>query len=232
MLVFAHRGDSVHGPENTLNAFSLALQHNIDGIELDVHQCLDNWAVIHDSRLERTTNGQGLVTQYSMQSLQRLDGGQGEVIPSLWDVLSLVRGQTSVNIEVKGARDVSLLIPLLEKAQLELRFTQQQLIVSSFNHHWLQTLKQLKPDLVIGALTASLSLDYAHYASQLNAAYACISQDVVTKEFVEQAHAKGLKVLVYTVDLPEEIQAAYALGVDGIFTNDPALAKNVIQRLE
>ena len=100
--------------------------------------------------------------------------------------------------------------------------------MSSFNHHWLAQLKHDHPQQRIGALTTSCPLSYAQFASELNAWSVHIDVDFVTQEFVDDAHQRGLKVLVFTVDEPDDMVSLQAMGVDGIFTNHPALARSVL----
>ena len=110
-------------------------------------------------------------------------------------------------------------------------FSAEQLIVSSFNHHWLKQLKDDHPDQLIGALTTNCPLNYAEFASNLNAWAVHIDVDFVTQDFVDDAHRRGLKVLVFTVDEPQDMFDLRAMGVDGIFTNHPTLARNVLNGL-
>ena len=107
--VFAHRGASQYAPENTLEAFRLAMEQGAEGIELDVHLSADGeLVVIHDEELERTTNGQGLVKDHTLAQLQALradnhmPGFEAARIPALRQVLELVRPSSmQVNIELK-----------------------------------------------------------------------------------------------------------------------------------
>ncbi len=92
MLIFAHRGASADAPENTLLAIEKALAQGADGIEIDVHQTGDDLVVIHDRWLHRTTNGQGQLQDYSLAELKLLDAGQGQQIPTLWQVMQLDDG--------------------------------------------------------------------------------------------------------------------------------------------
>ncbi|MCY4114108.1 MAG: glycerophosphodiester phosphodiesterase family protein [Chloroflexi bacterium] len=109
-LVIAHRGDTVAAPENTLPAFAAAIEAGADGIELDVHPSRDGALVVHhDYYLDRTTDGAGLVGDYTLAELQALDAGSwfdekfaGERIPTLEDVLGLAGGRVRLEIELKG----------------------------------------------------------------------------------------------------------------------------------
>ncbi|MFQ3288353.1 MAG: glycerophosphoryl diester phosphodiesterase, partial [Alteromonadaceae bacterium] len=104
MKVIAHRGASGEYPENTLLAFSEAIKQLADGIELDIqYHYSNNFVLLHDNDLQKTTNGKGSVNDYSLGDLQQLDAGLGEFIPTLHQALELINGDCFVNIEVKTA---------------------------------------------------------------------------------------------------------------------------------
>ncbi|GAB3013465.1 glycerophosphodiester phosphodiesterase [Bowmanella dokdonensis] len=221
MLVIAHRGASAVAPENTLLAMQMAINMGVDGIEIDVHEVEDEHLVIHDRWLHRTTQVRGRLTDFSLARLRELDAGQGQRIPTLWEVMQEVRGQCSLNIELKGVTHVIPILRLLDKAVQELGFDYSQLLLSSFNHHLLFEIKQIRPELLTGALTASCPLDYAAFAHTLQAFSIHIYLDFVNPAFVADAKDKGLQVYVYTVDEVEDMDMLRAWGVDGIFTNMP-----------
>lgn len=225
MQIIAHRGASGEYPENTLLAFTQAIKQGADAIELDVFAVENTLIVIHDAKLERTTNGQGSIYQHSLAELARVDAGRGEHIPSLWQVLQLVQGKCWLNIELKGANTLQPLLKLLDRAQTELAFDLSTLLISSFNHQLLAALKTARPTIRIGALTACIPLHYAAFASELAAEAVHCDAGFIDESMVKDAKARGLKVYVYTVDTAAELQQMQQLGVDGIFTNYPAKSR-------
>ena len=119
-LIIGHRGASAAAPENTLAAFALAQAQGADGIELDVQLSADGWPVVmHDSKLERTTNGQGRVQQLSLAQLQELDAGQGQTIPTLDEVFETLGPNFLYNVELKTAafRDDGLAAAVADRIQ-------------------------------------------------------------------------------------------------------------------
>lgn len=226
MQIIAHRGASGSYPENTLLAIEQALMAKADGIEIDVF-CVENeLVVIHDEDVSRTTNGKGLLQNFTLKQLQQLDAGAGEQVPTLWQVLQQVNNQTLLNIELKGADTAEPLVQLLKKAETELGTEPDKLLISSFNHHLLKQIKKLRPDLKLGALTASLPLDYAAFAAELEAWSVNCDKGFINKAMVQDAHQRGLKVLVYTVNDAVTAARMRQLGVDGIFCNFPLEAKS------
>lgn len=224
MKIFAHRGISGHYPENTLLAIRAALEQQIFGIEIDVYAHQGELIVIHDRQLKRTTNVTGNIEDYSAAALQLLDAGRGERIPTLWQVLQLVANQAVLNIELKGHDTAPLLLSTLQRASTELATDETKLLISSFHHPLLQQVKQQRPSLAIGALTACIPLNYCQFASELGAVSVHCDRAFVDAAMVQDAHQRGLEVFVYTVNDQREALRLQAMGVDGIFCNYPAEA--------
>ncbi len=231
MLIFAHRGASGVEPENTLRAISAALDAEVDGIEIDIYQVDGKLFVIHDRWLHRTTTGKGQIFHHSYEHLRSLDAGKGEAIPTLDEMLTLVAGQCTINIELKGVSDINLLFSYLDDAITTSKLRAENILLSSFNHHLLDNIKQQRPEFFLGALIACYPLEYAKFAEQLNAYSIHINVNFISQHFVADAHKRGLKVFVYTVDEFEDIDAMKALGVDGVFSNFPAQAKKYLADL-
>lgn len=229
MLIFAHRGASADAPENTLLAIDKALTQQADGVEIDVYQLGNDLVVIHDRWVSRTTNGNRLLSDYTLEELQTLDAGQGQFVPTLWQVLQRVHGQCLINIEVKGVDDVSLVNVCINKAISQLDFKPEQFIVSSFNHHLLLAFKSIAPSIKVGALTGSNPVGYARFAEDLQAYSVNAEISFVDKAFVVDAHSRGLKMFVYTVDEPQDLFRLQSWGVDAVFSNGPAKAKLALE---
>jgi glycerophosphoryl diester phosphodiesterase len=229
MLIFAHRGASGTEPENTLRAIKAALAMDIDGIEIDIYEADKKLFVIHDRWLHRTITGIGKIDQHNTEYLQSLDAGLGERIPTLDEVLLLVAGKCIINIELKGINNISLLFSYIDNAINNSVLTIDNILLSSFNHPLLYNIHQQRPEFTIGAITACIPLEYAKFAKRLNANSVHIDINFINQIFVEDAHKRGLKVFVYTVDEYDDIQAMQMLGVDGIFSNFPSKIKPYIR---
>lgn len=230
MQIFAHRGASGNYPENTPSAITAALQAQVDGIELDVQSCADDFVIIHDSWLDRTTNGNGRVVDTPFSEIAKLDAGEGQQVLNLQQVLELIGTQTQINLELKHTFGLDKLVQILEQNVAEGIIEREQLLLSSFDHHQLKWLKQNLPWVKIGALTASIPLNYAYFAENLHAYSVHLDKNFINHEFVADAKQRGLKVMTYTVDKQQEIEEMQNLGVDGIFTNYPCYAKMILSR--
>jgi glycerophosphoryl diester phosphodiesterase len=112
--VIAHRGAAGLHPENTMAAFAAALETGADGLECDVQVSADGRpVVIHDSTVDRTTNGSGAVSGLTLEELRRLDAGGGEKIPTMAELLEMCRGRTLLTIEFKTLEGISPTLRLL-----------------------------------------------------------------------------------------------------------------------
>lgn len=221
MQIIAHRGASGLAPENTLKAIRLALTLGAQAIEIDVQRADGELWVFHDRRLERCTDGRGVLTAQSRAYLAGLDAGEGEPIPTLWQVMEAIAGKAELHIELKGAQTADEVARLTRRAEAELGFVPTQWVVSSFHHPELARFAALRPEIRLGALTATIPLTLAAFAAELGAWSLNCDLDFVDEALVMDAHRRGLKVLVYTVDHTADLTALAAMGVDGIFTNRP-----------
>jgi glycerophosphoryl diester phosphodiesterase len=220
MLCIAHRGAMGHAPENTLLAVERALALGAPWLEVDVQLADGQLVVIHDRRLERTTNGRGLVADQSFVYLRSLDAGAGQRIPTLAEVFALVNRRAGINVELKGA-GTALPVARFLQEQFDNDWSTEQVLVSSFNHPELLILKQQLSSVRLGALLYGIPLDYAACGERLGAYSVNPGLDFVSQELVDDAHRRGLKVFVYTVDQPDDLAQMQALGVDGVFSNYP-----------
>lgn len=225
MKVFAHRGASGDFPENTQGAILEALKIGVDGIEVDLQSALDDYMVIHDSWLDRTTNGSGKVSDFTVASIAKLDAGQGQHVPTLQQLLDWNNDTTLLNLELKHTVELEKFALQLEKNISAGKISRANILVSSFDHHQLQWLKQRLPWLKIGALTSSIPIHYAKFAEQLGAYSVHVDKNFVNKAFADDAKQRGLQIYAYTVDKKQDIALMFSYGIDGIFTNYPTQTK-------
>lgn len=220
-ICFAHRGASGHEPENTLLAMEKAVAMGAPWIELDVFAVEDELVVIHDERLEIRTNGSGHVTQKSLAYLRSLDAGKGQRIPLLREVFDLVNGRAGINVELKGPETAVPSMKVIHDCIKNHGWEDSQFILSSFNRQELFRTRQLDPHIRIGVLIRGRPRDYAGFAYSLGAYSVHPDLASVHRSFVDDAHRRGLKVFVYTVNRPNDLKRMRAMGVDGVFTNFP-----------
>ncbi len=235
-LVWAHRGADAYAPENTLEAFKLAVDMKADGVELDVHLSKDGHImVIHDEKIDRTSNGQGLVTDYTLEELKLFDFGckfykeyKGIKVPTLDEVYELLAPTgLTVNVEIKSA-DPLINAPLIECAK---KYNmQEKVIYSSFNHLQLALIKELDKEVRIAPLYSFNMLNVWNYCTDINAfaAHPKSNQVSLFPEYVENCHKKGIRVHPWTIDTVEEAKYLANSGVDAIITNKPDLIREAL----
>jgi glycerophosphoryl diester phosphodiesterase len=222
-ICFAHRGASGHEPENTLASVEKAIALGADWIEVDVYAVAGELIVIHDELLERTTSGAGYVSDKSLAYLRSLDAGKGQRIPTLREVFDSVDGRAGINVELKGPKTAVLAVSLVEEYVRERQWNYEQFIVSSFNRRQLKKVRKLNPQIRIGILIDRPRRHYAIFARRYHAYSVHAQINIASARFIARAHEHGLKLFVYTVNSPEDIERLWALGVDGIFTDFPEL---------
>jgi glycerophosphoryl diester phosphodiesterase len=220
LLCIGHRGARGHEPENTLRSIHKALALGTPCIEVDVHNVDGHLLVFHDDRLERTTDGVGYLSDHSFEYLRSLDAGGGQCIPTLEEVCELVDARAGLNIELKGQGTAAPVASLISNLFAN-GWDKEAILVSSFNHRELLEVKRLNHDIKLGALICALPVDDAKFAKNLGAFSVHPSLGFVDQQFVDDAHARGLKVYVHTVNHPEDIAKMHKLGVDGVFTGFP-----------
>ena len=228
LFCFGHRGARGHEPENTLCSVRKALALGADGVEVDVHLADGQLVVIHDHTLGRTTNGSGFVARKSFAYLRSLDVGCGEKIPVLVEVFDTVDRLAVINVELKGAHTAKPVLALIEDYVQHRGWRYEDFLVSSFDHKQLRAIKNLQPEIRIGALVVRVPRGLAAFAGRLGAWSLNVAKEHVTPALVADAHARGLKVFVYTVNEPADIARMAALGVDGVFSDFPERVVSMI----
>lgn len=225
-LCIGHRGAAGHAPENTLRSIALALSQGAPWVEVDVYAVENTLVVIHDDTLERTTNGSGAVMDTSLTVLRALDAGLGERIPTLDEVFDLCAGRAGVNIELKGP-DTAAPVARFLADRLAAGWPRLGVLVSSFDLAQLETLRALAPDVPVAPLFGTLPEDGIERALRLGATSINLPLKGIDDAQVEAIHAAGLRVFVYTVNAPEDLQRLRAMGVDGVFSDYPDRATTV-----
>lgn len=250
-LVLAHRGGADLAPENTMAAFQNAVDLGVDILELDVHTTADGTVVvIHDESVDRTTDGTGAVHDFTLADLRQLDAGyefspdngqtfpfrgQGIGIPTLEEVFAAFPDMR-INVEIKQSD------PPIEAAVLEVierAGAQQRVLVGSEYDDVMARFRSLAPDIATSAATNEVRNFYLAQLLRVSAIYRPLadafqvpeyagSTHVVTPSFVDAAHHHGVKVHVWTVNDAETMQRLLDIGVDGIITDRPDVALEVV----
>ena len=229
-LVFAHRGGSKLAPENTMVAFDAGLAAGADGLELDVRLSRDGKAVVvHDRLLDRTTRATGPVGDRTAAELATFD------VPSLRDVLARY-SRTRIIIELKepGAALARTVIEEVHRAQAV-----ERICLGSFSAGAVRAARAIDPQVATSG--GRMDVRLALYRSWINLGPGRVPYQafqvpeisgntrVVSPRFVKLAHRAGLVVQVWTVDEPDDIRRLLEWGVDGIISDRPDVAAQVVK---
>lgn len=230
-LIIGHRGASADAPENTLAAFALALEQGASAIELDVRLSADGWPVIiHDTTVDRVAAPDtGRVDSMTVAQLQQLDLGQEQTVPTLDDLFEALGPQPLYNIELKslGAGDVGLEAAVADR--IISHHLESRVLVSSFDPLSLRRMRQHVPEHVpLGFIHHSGAARLLCRALPLRAIHPHAT--LVNETYISWARERGYLVNVWTVDDPDEMIRLAGLGVDGLITNKPALARMTLNK--
>ena len=244
-LVMAHRGGAGLWPENTMHAFKRAVELGVDVLETEVHCTADGVLVVsHDSTVDRTTNGSGPIRAFTSEELKTLDagynwtsdGGQtfpfrgsGITVPTLEELFTDLPSNVRINIDMKQVKP-SLVGPLCET--LRAFEAVDRVLVASFNSKALKAFRRVCPEVTTSAGRGELALFFVMNLVFLGATYRPSCQvfqvpeyssgiQVLTKRFVDTAHALHLEVHAWTINEVSDMTRMLALGVDGIITDYP-----------
>lgn len=238
--IIAHRGASAWAPENTLAAFRKAAAIGARWVEFDVMLSACGEAiVIHDDTLERTTNGQGYVANYSYAQLQRLDSGawfsdayQGEKIPALTDVLLLLQQESlAANLEIKPSINIEYATVKKIMEQVKTLWTMQQLplLISSFSRTILKQVRSISRESLLAFLMHEWQADWQACCDELNCVSVHVNHVILTPDKVTEIKNAKRLVLAYTVDNVLRAQELFSWGVDAVFSNCPEeICKNLL----
>jgi len=236
MQIFAHRGASSEAPENTLIAFSKAIEIGVDFIELDIHISKDKEiVVIHDENTLRTTGQEGNIKKMTLAEIKKLNCGNeeyGAEIPTLEETINLTKDKINLQIEIKSTRLIDPLMHLLKKYDIL-----HSVLISSFNHRELFKIQKIDPSIKMASLEPTgvgWILNWVFRKGIVNNAinnkfYAIHPLfKIANQKMVNYAHENGIKVNVWTIDRKRWIEKFAGMGVDGIITNNPRFVKDLL----
>lgn len=216
MLRIGHRGARAYEPENTLRSFKKAVEMGVDAVELDVRKTKDGQiVVIHNADVEKTTDGKGLVSELSLREIKEFSAEKGEKIPTLKEVLDFLDKKAKILIELKEAGVEKQVLAIVCENGL-----QKYVIIVSFIEKVLRKVRELNKDVETGLIYVKHK-NPIKAALDLEASYLLPLYRFTHTANVQKAHENGLKVIVWTINKPEEVEEFVKKGVDGIASDKP-----------
>lgn len=232
--IIAHRGISGKAPENTLSSFARAVSTpGVKMIELDVRISQDEHVIVlHDRTLQRTSTGNGAARNYTLKEIKEFDAGSwfhpafsSERIPTLREVLQLVKGKAWFNIELKGDffyRNHEFFVRrVIETVRAE--GVEDQVLYSSFTHDLLALVRKEEPKAITGVIY-NIYRDFGRPPSKLagrvHASVFVCAKHELRKSMIRDARQHGLALYVYTLNSIQDARKMIQLGVDGIISDN------------
>jgi len=217
VLRIGHRGACGYSPENTLVSIEQAIALGCAFTEVDIRRTSDDELVLlHDERVNRTTNGRGRVSALTLSDIRKLDAGGGQSPPTLGDVLKTANGRIGLILELKTgglAYDVC--------ATVRASGFNRSVIYASFLQEELQHVRRANPNAQTMILFKRPPSNPGTAAMKLQATHVGLRIDTVTTSLVTALHTRDLLVFTYTANTPAEIERMKLLGVDGIISDFP-----------
>lgn len=234
--ITAHRGSSVTAPENTIPAIEKAMEEMADSVEIDVQMTSDGVIVLgHDASLKRVAGVNRSIASMTFAQLEQLDVGswfsksyEGTRIPALSEVLELCSQKIGLNIEIKYVGKNSEL-PEKTAEMIKAYGMENQCVVTSTNLPYLRRVKAVLPEVRTGYI---ISAAYGNFYSSEDMDFISIRSGFVTSALMQNAHEQGKAVYAWTVNSKSELERLTLLGVDGIITDRPVLAREIVYREE
>ncbi|MEN8200093.1 MAG: glycerophosphodiester phosphodiesterase [Thermodesulfobacteriota bacterium] len=232
-MIIAHRGAAGKAPENTMASISQAIEDGTDWVEIDVQETSDGRiVVVHDSDFMKLAAVDLKVWNGSLQEIQKIDVGSWfaakfaqERVPTLTEVLEEARGKARVLIELKYyGHDQQLeqrVVDIVEQAGMV-----DDVAIMSLKYEGIKKFHALRPDWEIGLLSTKAIGNL----SKLEVDFMAINMATAKPAFIRRIHATGKEVYVWTVNDQVSLSRMIALGVDGLITDEPALARDVLNR--
>lgn len=230
-LIYGHRGAAGYAPENTLEAFQLAVDHQADGVELDVHLTRDRQIIVtHDERIDRVSTGTGLVAMLTLKDIKKhlFNLPHPEYTeakaPLLEEVLELLKPtRLNINIELKNSR---LPYEGLEQACLDLvarHGMEDRVLYSSFNHHSMLRIKEMDRSVKTGLLYDCCLLSPMEYlqAAGADAMHPHFTDVLMNQSAYARLRQASCPVNVWTVNDERDMRSMFEAEVDILISNYP-----------
>lgn len=206
-------------PENTLRSFVAAQHAGLDVIELDLHLSKDGALVVmHDTDVDRTTDGTGPIAEKTLAELRALDAGRGERVPVFEEVLEAVRAP--LQAEIKDIAAARALAEVMLKRDLVARVE-----VSSFHDEAIAEVSRLVPGVRTALIGSRYGTDIVERAVEAGAATVCLNIRRLTLEIVEQARKADLRIIGWVVNTQDHLRLVRALQLDGATTDYPEIKR-------
>ena len=228
MIIIGHRGAAGYEPENTIKSILKGIECGASAIEVDVRRTKDGIMVLmHDETVDRTTNGEGKVSELTLAEIKCLDAGKGERVPTLFEVFELLKERNVILlVELKEIGYEEEVVSMIKDFNMLNR-----VYITSFHKSALNRVVEIEPNMKTGLIFSSNTLRNMKIAEKLNVDVIVPKYQLVNRNFLRSCRRLGFKVFVWTVNRAIDVVKFYRLGVDGIVTDYPCMVKRIINNL-
>lgn len=241
--IIAHRGANKVAPQNTVAAFKRAREMKCDGFECDVHMTKDGYAVIcHNYDIDETSNGTGFIRDMTLSEFRSYDFGSyfssdfiGEKAPTLEELYETAKGLEVINIEIKPPLDKNLAVVGKTLEMAENHGLLDSILISSFSDEVLIESKRLYPSVPTGLLydpnseiIEKIFDDPFSFAESIGCSALHPAFFYIDEDYIEEAHEKGFIVNAWTCNTERVIKTLIDLGCDGLITDVPDFARQIL----
>ncbi|RLE58444.1 MAG: glycerophosphodiester phosphodiesterase [Thermoprotei archaeon] len=228
MIIIGHRGAAGYEPENTIKSILKGIECGASAIEVDVRRTKDGIMVLmHDETVDRTTNGEGKVSELTLAEIKCLEAGKGERVPTLFEVFELLKERNVILlVELKEIGYEEEVVSMIKDFNMLNR-----VYITSFHKSALNRVVEIEPNMKTGLIFSSNTLRNMKIAEKLNVDVIVPKYQLVNRNFLRSCRRLGFKVFVWTVNRAIDVVKFYRLGVDGIVTDYPCMVKRIINNL-
>lgn len=238
--VMGHRGAALLAPENTLASVRAAAEAGATWVEIDVYLIAEGGLVIfHDDTLDRCTNGSGVTREARPTEVAELDAGSwfsadfvGEKVPTLLEALECIQSlNLGLNLEIKhDGADVENIVPAVMAMLRDHWQDNDRLMISSFNLAALEMCYEIDPQRHLAPLYEDIPEDWQEQLAGIEAYSLNCDYARLTEAQARAVKAAGYKLLCYTVNDPQTVEAHWAWGMDAVITDDPTRFASLLMK--
>ena len=224
MKIYSHRGESKYAPENTMSAFYLADILNSDGIECDIRKTKDNeLVIIHDKKIDRTSNGKGNISDYTYDELLSFDFGKKEKIVKLTDFLKYFSDKNlKIYIEIKESGYEELIWNTISKYNLE------NIELISFKYQILYNLRKISDIISLGWLVYDITDEIITKAKEINIKQVLCFSSSITLKYLVKLKKNNIEIVSWGVKNKSELKRLNKLNIDAVICDSSYDAKKVL----
>jgi len=225
--VIGHRGARDLEPENTLRSYQRAIDLGVDYVECDVRLTWDNVTVlVHDEKVDRTTDGTGPVKAFTFDEIRQLDAGKGERVPTLQELLDLAKGRVGLHVELKAPEALEQIVDQVRASHMT-----GTVCLTSGRTETVARIRAMAPEILAEHIFGEPPPDALDRACQAGAVRVSCHIGHLTESYVQAAHERGLVVIAWPPNTPDEVRQALSTGVDMICSDRPDVAIDVLSQI-